>query len=67
MRVSYIEECVINRHTVNIITVNGYQMIGVILDEDPDYIVTLCNGKKKMVYKHAISTIEPARNPKNNA
>lgn len=61
MKDGYIEKCIISRHAVNIITLNGYQMIGVILDEDPAYIVVLCNGKKKMIYKHAISTIEPAK------
>lgn len=57
---SYIEECIINMHTVNIITVNGYQMICKILHEESDHIVVLNGNKKKMVFKHAISTIEPA-------
>lgn len=57
---SYIEECVINRNTVNIITVNGYQMACKILHEENDYIVVLNGDKKKLVFKHAISTIEPA-------
>ena len=60
---SYIETCIISQHTVNIITMNGFQMICKILVEEPDHIVVLCGNKNKMVYKHAISTIEPA-NPK---
>lgn len=63
---SFIETCIINQNAVNIITMNGYQMVCKILKEDLDNIVVLCGGKKKMVYKHAISTIEPA-NPKLNA
>lgn len=57
---SYIEECIINMHTVNIITVNGYQMVSKILHEEQDYIVVLNGNKKKLIFKHAISTIEPA-------
>lgn len=66
MRDGYIETCIINQHTVNIITTNGYQMIAKILDDEGDSIVILCGNKKKLVYKHAISTIEPA-NSKLNA
>lgn len=57
---SFIEECVINRNNVNIITVNGYQMVCKILHEENDYIVVLNANKKKLIFKHAISTIEPA-------
>lgn len=60
MRDGYIETCIINRNTVNIITINGYQMIAEILVEENDHIVILCGGKKKLVFKNAISTIEPA-------
>ena len=63
MQDSYIETCIINQNMVNIITLNGYQMFAKILVEEEDHIVILCSGKKKLVYKHAISTIEPA-NPK---
>lgn len=63
MRDGYIESCIINQNIVNIITLNGYQMVAKILVEEEDHIVIMCNGKKKMVFKHAISTIEPA-NPK---
>lgn len=60
MRAGYIETCIINRNLMNIITMNGFQMICKILEEESGYIVVLCNGKKKLVFKHAISTIEPA-------
>ena len=60
MKDGYIETCIINQHTVNIITMNGFQMVCKILKEDMDNIVVDCGGKKKMIYKHAISTIEPA-------
>lgn len=60
MEEGYIETCIVNQNSVNIITLNGYQMFAKILVEENDYIVILCGGKKKLVYKHAISTIEPA-------
>lgn len=60
MKDGYIENCIINRNSVNVITMNGYQMTCKILEEESDYIVLLCNNKKKLVFKHAISTIEPA-------
>ena len=63
MKNGYIETCIINQNVVNIITMNGFQMVCKILEEDADYILVLCDGKKKMVFKHAVSTIEPA-NPK---
>ena len=63
MRDGYIETCIIDQNTVNIITLNGYQMIAKILVEENDHIVIMSGGKKKLVFKHAISTIEPA-NPK---
>ena len=60
MKDGYIECCIINQHLVNIITMNGFQMICKILEEDVDHIVVNFGGRKKMIYKHAISTIEPA-------
>lgn len=61
MKDGYIEANIINQNNVNIITLNGFQMVCKILEEDADNIVVLCGGRKKMVYKHAISTIEPAK------
>ena len=66
MKDGYIETCIINRNAVDVITVNGFHMACKILEEESDHIVVLCNGKKKLVFKHAISTIEPA-NQKLNA
>lgn len=63
MKDGYIKTCIIDQNIVNIITLNGYQMLAKILVEEEDHIIVLCGGKKKLVYKHAISTIEPA-NPK---
>lgn len=58
---TYIEECCISRHTVKVITINGFQMFGQIVDHNENSIVLLCGNTKKLVFLHAISTIEPAR------
>ena len=56
---TYIEEVMKGRVSVTVYTVNGYQLKGAIFAECDNYIVMLSNGNKKLVYKHAISTIEP--------
>lgn len=57
----YIDSCITNETTVNVITINGFQMFGKIIEEHDSYIVLVCGNTKKLVYKHAISTIEPAK------
>ncbi len=59
---TYIEECCIARHSVKVITINGFQMVGKIIEHNDESIVVLCGNAKKLVFKHAISTIEPAKN-----
>ena len=57
---TYIREAMVRRVSVTVYTINGYQIKGTIFDDCDSYIVLLSNGKKKMIYKHAISTIEPS-------
>ena len=57
---TYIEEAMFSRTNVVVYTTNGYQIRCCIVHEADNYIVVLSSGKKKMIYKHAISTIEPA-------
>lgn len=57
---TYVEEAMFRGSQVTVFTTNGYQLRGVILHDSLEYIVLLSNGKNKMIYKHAISTIEPA-------
>lgn len=59
---TYIEECCIARHPVKVITINGFQMVGKIIEHDDESVVVMCGNVKKLVFKHAISTIEPAKN-----
>ena len=57
MSVTYIDECIVEKHKVRIFTTNGFQMRGFIVKEDDDCIIVEENQQRKLVYKHAISTI----------
>ena len=43
------------------ILMNGYQFKGVVKGFDSYVVILDCEGKQQLVYKHAISTIVPAR------
>lgn len=45
-----------------IFLVNGYQIKGVIRSFDQFTVLIEVEGKQQLVYKHAISTVIPARN-----
>ena len=45
------------RHVV-IYAINGYQIKGTIINHDDKCVLVNANGKRQIVYKHAISTIE---------
>ena len=40
---------------------NGFQMRGTITDFDHFTVVLTADGRQNLIYKHAISTISPAR------
>ena len=46
---------------VTVFLVNGFQMRGTISGFDPFSVVLTSDGKQNLIYKHAISTISPAR------
>ena len=52
-----------DRVPVSIFLVNGIKLQGQIESFD-QYVVMLKNATSQMVYKHAISTVVPSRNPK---
>lgn len=56
---TYIEECINARVNVIIFTTNGFQFRGVIVNDFCDHIIVKSDNKKSMIYKHAISTIQP--------
>lgn len=49
------------RLAVTIFLMNGYQFKGMVKSFDSYIVILDCEGKQYVVYKHAISTIVPAR------
>ena len=59
----FLGECRRDRIVVTGFTVNGFQMKGLIRAFDNDVvIIDQTDGKQAMVYRHAISTMVPAKN-----
>lgn len=50
-----------DRTPVTIFLTNGYQFKGIVKGFDSYIIILDCDGKQDLVYKHAVSTIIPAR------
>ncbi len=46
---------------VTMFLMNGFQMRGVITGFDSFTVVLTAEGKQNLIYKHAISTISPAK------
>ena len=49
------------RIPITIFLMNGFQFKGLVKGFDSYIVILECEGKQDMVYKHAISTIIPAR------
>ena len=49
------------RTNITVFLVNGFQMHGVIRAYDGFTVVLDSDGRQQLIYKHAISTIAPAR------
>ena len=50
------------RIMVTVFLVNGFQLRGIVRGFDSFVVFVDSEGKQQMIYKHAISTIAPARN-----
>lgn len=50
-----------DRIAVTIFLTNGFQFKGMVKGFDSYTIILDCDGKQNLVYKHAVSTIIPAR------
>ncbi len=50
-----------DRTPVTVFLMNGFQLRGTIRGFDPFVVVVDSDGKQQMIYKHAISTVVPAR------
>ena len=46
---------------VTVFLINGFQMRGIITGFDAFTVVLTTEGKQNLIYKHAISTVSPAR------
>ncbi len=55
-----------DRIPVSIFLVNGIKLQGHQIESFDQYVVLLKNTVSQMVYKHAISTVVPARNPRSS-
>ncbi len=58
---SFLNEARKKRAPLTVFLVNGFQMRGAVLGFDSFTVMLESEGKQQMVYKHAISTIAPAR------
>lgn len=57
----FLNQARIDKIAVTIFLTNGFQFKGMVRGFDNYTIVLDCDGKQNLVYKHAVSTIIPAR------
>lgn len=57
----FLNQCRKEKIVVTIILTNGFQFKGVVRGFDSYVAIFDCDGKQQLVYKHAISTIIPAK------
>lgn len=50
-----------DKNPVTVFLMNGYQFKGIVKGFDSYIVILDCEGKQYIVYKHAISTIVPAK------
>ncbi len=50
-----------DRQMVTLFLMNGFQMRGIVRGFDSFTVVLETDGKQQLIYKHAISTLVPAR------
>ena len=56
-----LDELADEKTPVAVFLMNGFQIRGSIIDHDDAVVVIDSEGKHQMIYKHAISTVSPAR------
>lgn len=57
----FLNQARVDKIHVTIFLTNGFQFKGIVRGFDNFTIVLDCDGKQNLVYKHAVSTIIPAR------
>ncbi|MDD4169521.1 MAG: RNA chaperone Hfq [Desulfotomaculaceae bacterium] len=58
---AFLNQCRKENIPVTIFLVNGFQLKGLVRGFDNFTVIMESDSKQKMVYKHAISTIEPLK------
>ena len=56
----YLNQARRDKTPLTLFLLNGYQLRGTILSFDQFAVLLLSEGKQNLIYKHAISTIQPA-------
>ncbi len=56
-----LKECRRDKVPVTLFLMNGFQLRGTITGYDSFVVVLVSDGKQQMIYKHAISTLAPAK------
>lgn len=56
-----LDEIASEKIPVTVFLMNGFQIRGLILDHDDAIVALEVEGRQQIVYKHAVSTIIPAR------
>lgn len=57
----FLNQCRKEKIVVTIFLTNGFQFKGMVRGFDNYAVILDCEGKQQLVYKHAISTIAPAK------
>ena len=57
----FLNQCRKERISVTIFLTNGFQFKGMVKGFDSYVVILECDGKQQLVYKHAISTVVPAK------
>lgn len=58
---SELQELASKKVEVRVIIVNGFQIVGKILDADESAVVIEVNGSRKVINVNAVSTVEPLK------
>lgn len=57
----FLNQARVDRIPMTVFLTNGFQFKGIVRGFDNFIILLDCDGKQNLVYKHAVSTIIPAR------
>ena len=55
----YLNQARRDKTAVTVFLINGFQLRGTILSFDQFAVLVLSEGRQNLIYKHAISTVQP--------